>query len=110
MGILDMFEMVGNHDERKIDTYKKDSLFIDTCRVTDSEKPFETAAAHPDYNDGDMVIVELYDTPEEAQQGHDKWLDKMLNNPPRQLVDVSSAWATNMLRSLGGLPAREKQA
>ena len=90
MGLFDFLVDVGNHAERKVDTYDKDDLFVDTCRISDSSQPFETAIAHPDYNDNKIVIVELYDTSEEAQQGHDKWVDKMLKNPPRQLVDVSA--------------------
>lgn len=108
--MFDFLDMMENHEERKVGTYNKDGLFVDTCLVTDSSKPYETAVEHPAYNNGDMIIVELYDTVEEAEKGHKKWVDKMLNNPPQQLVDVSTAWAANALREMGGLPAFEKQA
>ncbi len=110
MGFFDFMVDMGNHEERKIETYDENDLFVDTCRVSDSSKPYETAVAHPAYNNGKIVIVELYDTPEEAKQGHKQWVDKMLNSPPQQLVDVSTSASAILVRANGGLPAFEKAA
>jgi len=76
--------------EREVAQYNQDSLFVDTCRVNDGKKPYETAVAFPLYNDGSMVIVEAYDTKEEAQAGHDKWVNIMLTCPPDKLVDCQN--------------------
>ena len=108
MGLLDFMNMLDNYEERAIATYEENGLFVDTCAVSDSDKPFETAVSHPDYNNDKIIIVELYDTKEQAQAGHDKWVDTMLNKPPRQLTDVSTAGAAVLLRALDALPPCEK--
>jgi len=98
MGLFDFFDMADNYKERKVANYSKDGIVIDTCAVSDSDKPFETGVAHPQYNDGDWVIVQLYNTKKEAKKGHDKWADIMVNNPPQQLKDVSTCAIANMLK------------
>ncbi len=99
--MFEFFSMAGTYEERKVDNYSKDGLEIDTCLVTDSRKDYETGIRHPDYNGGKWVIVELYDTTEEAKAGHSKWLDLMINSEPEQLVDVSSCELADMLKELG---------
>ena len=94
--MFDLFglDMLGNYEERKVDNYKdeKKGLCIDTCMVTDSKKDYETAIGHPQYNDGSLIIVELYDTKEEAQEGHNIWVKRMTGKKlPGQLKDVSTA-------------------
>lgn len=109
LGLFDFLQDFGNHEDRKVDRYHEGDLFVDTCAVSDSTKPFETGIEHPGYNNGNMVIVELYDTKEEAQKGHDKWLDLMLNNPPTVLHNVSTCASASMLREIGKLPPCEKK-
>lgn len=109
MGLFDFLADMGNHAERAVAQYNKDGLYVDTCRVSDSSKPFETAVSHPAYNDDKLVIVELYDTIDDAKEGHEKWVGKMLNNPPQQLIDVSTATVANLLRAMDALPAYEKR-
>lgn len=89
----------GNHSERLIDSFKgKDDLAVDTCAVSDSAQPYETGIKHQAYNNGDWVIVELYDTKKEAQAGHDKWVKVMTADLlPDRLVDVSSCGITELL-------------
>jgi len=95
--MFDFMSMVGTHNDRKIDRYEKDGLFIDTCRVNDGKQPYETAVEHPAYNGGNMVIVEAYDTKEEAQEGHDEWVKKMTAPElPAQLVDCMNAHITDL--------------
>jgi len=108
MGLFDFVEMLDNYEERAVATYEQDGLFVDTCAVSDSSKPYETAVAHPAYNNNKIVIVELYDTKEQAQAGHDKWVDIMLHNPPRQLTDVSTAGCASLLRAMNALPPCER--
>lgn len=83
--------MIDNHEERVVANYKDElnKVEFDTCRVTDFPNvPFETAIAHPNYNNGKWVIVEAYKTKEEAQAGHDKWVQMYVtNNLPKQLKD-----------------------
>lgn len=63
-----------------------------TCAVTDSEEPFETGICHPNYNSGKWVIVEMYNSKERAQAGHDKWV--------KILRDVSTCTIAKLCRAL----------
>lgn len=99
----DMMEMFDTYKARAVDNYTKGKLFIDTALVTDSEQDYETAVEHPKYDDGDMIIVEMYDTKEEAQAGHDKWVGVMTADTlPERLVDVSSCGISNLLDIIEG--------
>lgn len=85
-------DMLGNYKERKVANYEKDGLIIDTCLVTDSDKPYETGIIHPNYNGGDWIIVELYNTKKEARVGHNRWVKKMTAKKlPTKLKDVSTS-------------------
>lgn len=97
--MLSFLSMVGNHEQRKVDRYESDNgLIVDTAAVTDSEKPYETGICHPAYNSGDWVIVELYDTKEEAQAGHSRWVQTMTAGElPQALTDVSTCEVANLL-------------
>ena len=95
--MFDFIGMIGNYDERKIDNYDKDELYVDTCMVTDGVQPYETAVSTPQYNSGELVIVEAYDTEEQAQAGHNKWVETMLNNPPQKLVDCKNAFISQII-------------
>ena len=93
MMLFDFLKDMGNYEERKVDRYDgEEGLCIDTARVSDSKKPFETGIEHPSYNDGKWVIVETYDTKEAAETGHNIWVEKMTAEElPKELVDMSSA-------------------
>jgi len=97
--MFDFITMGGNYEERAVDRFEgPDGLIIDTAAVTDSEKPYETGILHPEYNDGKWIIVELYDTKEAAQTGHDEWVKKMTSGElPEKLVDVSLTIIAAML-------------
>src|SRR3989304_1644137 len=87
-----MFNMAGNYEERNVDTYDENGLFIDTARVTDGRQPYETAVAHPNYNGGKMVIVEAYNTKKQARVGHNKWVKTMTAFPlPLELRDCHNS-------------------
>jgi len=85
------------HIERQVGRHIEGNLFVDTCQVSDSKQPYETAVAHPEYNKGDIVIVEMYDTPEQAYKGHEKWVKKMTKEKlPKHLKDVSTSGIASM--------------
>jgi hypothetical protein len=89
--MLGFLEMLDDYDQRKVARYEKDGLIIDTCKVTDSRQPFETAIQYPDYRNGGWVIVEMYDTKKAAIAGHKRWVSEMTTALPDELVDVSSS-------------------
>jgi len=95
-----------------IDTYRErliavfegeEGLTVDTCRVSDGQQPYETGIEHPEYNEGAWVIVEAYDTPEEAQGGHERWVRIMTDDPPAQLVDCCNSEVAKRYAELGGI-------
>ena len=55
-----------NYESRSLGRYEEDNLFVSTALVTDSDDPYETAIAHPFYNEGTIVIVETYDSKDDA--------------------------------------------
>lgn len=97
--MFDFFSMADNYEERKVARYDgKNGLCVDTALVTDSEKDYETGITHPSYNEGSWVIVELYDTEEEAKAGHDIWVKRMTGKKlPGQLKDVSSCTIAELI-------------
>ncbi len=95
--MFSFLDMMGNYEERKVDNYSKDGLEVDTAAITDSSKPFETAVKHPAYNGGEWISVELYDTKELAQKGHDKWVAVITSrNLHKPLKDVSDCIIAQM--------------
>lgn len=60
--------------------HETDDLFVSTIFARDTKR-YETAIAHAEFKDNALIIVEQYDTEEDAQTGHHKWLDVMKNNP-----------------------------
>jgi len=102
MSFFDFLLDANNYEERKIANYETTELIVDTCATSDSEQPFETGVCHLLYNSGKWIIVELYDTKEEAQKGHDKWVKKMTANClPKTLKDVSSCGVVKFAISQG---------
>lgn len=91
MGLFDWVGMMSNYEARKVARFEEGDLLISTARVTDSTHPFETAVGHPSYNQGELVIVELYETRADAEAGHARWV-KTMTAPklPASLQDVST--------------------
>lgn len=109
--MFEFMNLMGNHSERVVaPQYSKDGIFVDTALVTDSNKPYETGIEHPNYNDGIMIIVELYDTKEEAVTGHNKWIGILTADKlPETIKDVSTAGIA-MLCDIGGDDWRNRDA
>jgi hypothetical protein len=93
----------GTHEERKVDNFQgENGLEVDTCYVSDSEKPYETAVRHKNYNDWKWIIVEMYDTKKLAQDGHDKWVKIMTSvKLPTQIEDVSRCGIIKLAEKIG---------
>jgi hypothetical protein len=93
--------MIGDYDDRMVDRYEGNGFFISTCLVRDSNRPYETAIKHPEYNDGVIIIVETYNTKEEAAKGHDKWVKIMTAEElPQELIDKGSCFISQALKEL----------
>lgn len=110
--MFDFMNMLVNYEDRKIDRWNsEDGLqMVSTASVTDGRKPYETAVQHPDYNGGSMVIVECYDTKEQAQAGHDKWLNLVLTNKlPSALVNCGNSEISQLIGSLDGNMSFERK-
>lgn len=90
----------GNYEERCVDRHEDDDLIVSTARVSDGQSPYETGIRHPQYNDGKWVIVECYDTVEDAQEKHNEWVEKMTAKElPDKLIDCSNAFLTQIFNS-----------
>ena len=85
-----------------IDRFKDGQLIVSTVQAPDADRP-ETAVAHPDYNGGKWVIVEHYNTVEDAEKGHTQWVKCMTADIlPNELVDVSECGVAQLGAALSG--------
>ncbi len=101
--MFNFFDMADNYTDRLVENYKQGKLVVDTVRVTDAVKDYETAVQHPEYDNGSWVIVETYDTKAEAEVGHAKWVATMTAAElPSELVDVSSSGIGQLYHAVGG--------
>ncbi len=85
MGILDGFGgMLGESREewenRRVSTTLVDDWKVDTSYTPDT-KCFETGIKHPLFNHGEWIIVDEYETREEAVRRHKEWVKHMSTNP-----------------------------
>ena len=100
--LFGFFSMANDYEQRAVARREADGLLVDTCKVTDSRHDYETAVSHLAYNDGKWVIVEVYDTEEQARAGHDKWVKVMTAiSLPDRLFDVSTATIKEFGEALG---------
>lgn len=96
------FSMADDYEQRAVARHEADGLLVDTRRVTDSKHDYETAVSHPAYNDNKWVIVEVYETEEQAHTGHDKWVKVMTRpEPPARLFDVGTSGIKGLAEALG---------
>ena len=94
---------MGNYDSRKVDRSEYTWGFISTAEVSDGEMPYETAVRHKDYNGGDMVIVDKYDSSAQARVGHAKWVKTMMAKElPTELVDCNNSMISQLCIKMGG--------
>jgi hypothetical protein len=103
MGMFDFFLMADNYEQRKVGRLDADWGFVSTAYVNDADKPYETAIKHRDYNGGKMVIVEPYDTRDEAVTGHERWVATMTSPTlPDRLVDKGRAELAQLIDAFSG--------
>jgi len=104
--LFGFLNMACNYEERVVGRYDDEDdirFYISTAAVSDSADPFETAVAHPRYNDGELIIVETYASKELAAAGHEEWVAKMTaSDLPKELIDVSTYCAANLYVETGG--------
>lgn len=94
--------MINNYEDRKVSHNDFEWGMIDTARVEDGNYPFETVVEHIDYNDGNMVIVEAYNTIGEAKKGHKRWVKIMSAKfLPKSLKDCNNASISQIAAALG---------
>ena len=79
-----------SYENRKISRHDDDNGFVSTCRVDDSDDPFETAINHKKFG-SKTVVVETYTELELAKKGHKRWVDTYLNNLPETIYDVGTS-------------------
>lgn len=101
--MFEFMDMAYNYEQRKVDRYEDEDVTVDTCSVTDGTHIYETAIAHPEYYDGKWIVVEAYDTKEDAQLGHDKWVKTMTEGElPEYLQDCANAEVAQLLEDIDG--------
>lgn len=101
--MFDFLNMANDYKERNVGNYKEgEDLIVDTSRVTDGALPYETGISSTDYKDlGDnWVIVEAYNSKEEALIGHEKWVKIMKENPPEKLTDCYNAGIAEFAKAM----------
>jgi hypothetical protein len=104
--------MIGNYEERCVGRWDNEEgdKMVSTAYVSDGAKNYETAFEHPDYNNGNMIIVESYDTKDEASDGHARWVEIMTNGPlPDSLIDCSNSAIGQFAEDMGCDPVFERQ-
>ena len=100
--MFDFLSMLGTYQDRKVARFERDGLVVDTCSVTDSDQPFETAIGHPEYNKGKLVIVAMYENEADARAGHNVWVHTMTRDDlPEELIDVSTATCAKRSNAAG---------
>lgn len=88
--MFSFFGMIGNYESRKVANNEINGAVIDTVAVTDSEQPYETGIKHPNFDNGNWIIVEMYEDEDSAKDGHIKWVDLFKKGIPKELSDVST--------------------
>jgi hypothetical protein len=83
----------------KIGRIQTSTFFVDTCKVFDSELPYETAIASIFYNNNELMIVEMYEYAEDAKIGHEKWV-AIMSKPFDELPEIIQDGATNIFAQM----------
>src|SRR5579885_1405803 len=89
--MFDLFGLsnAGNYESRRVGRYEQGKTSVSTAAVYDASYNYETAVAHPDYNQGKWVIVESYNDLEDAKAGHNRWVAMVKQNKlPNPLKDI----------------------
>jgi hypothetical protein len=116
MGMFDFLTMIDDFDKRKVERLEaKDcdgnDYILDTAQVNDCPKyPYETAFAHPSYNDGKWVIVQQYKNKESARIGHFAWADIFSSKElPDSLIQCNAGEFAEMFLGVEGEIIKRKK-
>ena len=84
---FDVLKWIETGEEK--DRFRNETYYyiVDTVFAHDEEK-WETGISSQYISDGDFIIVEQYESREKAQEGHEKWVKLMEENPKRELEDI----------------------
>jgi hypothetical protein len=98
MDLSNLFNMSNDYKQRVVCNTIVQGGVVDTALVKDIPDPYqyETAIAHPLYNNDNFIIVEYYETREKALKGHHKWI-KIMHELPDHLIDISDTHIANFL-------------
>lgn len=77
-----------DYEDRLVDNTMGKFGGVDTAMANDTGF-YETAVQNEKYNAGRMIIVEQYETREEAKKGHKEWV-KELKSKPDAFRDIFS--------------------
>ena len=100
--MLNMFKLDGYNPVARYDDEKR-GITVSTAAIPDSDYPYETGVRHPRFNQGRIIVVENYNTLDEANAGHEKWLKIMTDNQlPKVLKEVSASGVVKLYRKLTG--------
>ena len=99
---LDFFQDMDNYEERKVANTDIGDITVDTARVSDGRQSYETALAHPEYNEGKWIIVEAYDTKKEARAGPQRWVKNVkADQLPDPIQDCCNAGIMELATAVG---------
>ena len=104
-----MLANAASYNERAIKQHQSKDFVVDTARVYGTFRPIETAVSHPEYNDGLWIIVQAYDTEEDAVLGHDRWVEVLEAELPDELVDCINGEIAQLWVEAGGNPVFRRQ-
>ena len=92
IGIIKTLDIVGGNPFRN-DVFWDiiGDIIVDTCIAYDTEE-WETGIKR-----GEWIIVQQYKNRELAQKEHNKWVEKIKNNPQLLLKDID-LWRLNKLK------------
>lgn len=87
-----------DYESRKLARDERPWGIVSTVSVSDGDHPYETAVSHLEYNRSELVIVEAYDTKEDALAGHTRWLSTMEASVlPDELIDCQNCYMSKDL-------------
>ena len=62
-------------------TFNDDGGVVSTVEASDGERPYETAIHHPSISGWKWIVVDAYDSWEDASSGHKAWVERLKKRP-----------------------------
>lgn len=99
-----------NIENTIVGKFNTDNLFVSTVLAFDSDV-YETAIGSPYYNNGQLIIVETYESYSQAFKGHESWV-KVMNREWEELPEIlktsHSTFLSVFFELVGGQQTFEK--